>query len=155
MNRKAAEIGMSATVFKNPHGLTSEGHRTTARDLGRLAFVAMKQPEFAKRVSTPQYGTTVDSVSGYRRNIVWKNTNQLLARSGYDGVKTGTTGPAGYCLVSRGERDGRRLIAVVLGSTSTESRYADTRNLYRWAWKDLLGMKGQDVHVPSDTRGGK
>ena len=81
---------------------------------------------------------TVDSVTGYQRNIVWHNTNQLLRTEGYDGIKTGTTGAAGNCLVSTGERDGRRLIVVVLGSTSTESRYTDTRNLYRWAWNDLL-----------------
>jgi serine-type D-Ala-D-Ala carboxypeptidase (penicillin-binding protein 5/6) len=149
MNRKAAEIGMTKTRFKNPHGLTAEGHQTTARDLARLARAALEQPEFAKRVSTPQYGTTVDSVSGYRRNIVWKNTNQLLQRAGYDGVKTGTTSPAGCCLVSRGERDGRRLIVVVLGATSTDSRYADTRNLYRWAWRERLGMN--DDNTPSQT----
>lgn len=140
MNRQAQELGMKSTSFKNPHGLTSEGHQTTARDLATLARAALALPEFAKRVSTVQHGTTVDSVSGYQRNVLWKNTNQLLKREGYDGVKTGTTGPAGCCLVSRGERGDKQLIVVVLGSTSTESRYADTRNLYRWAWKELLGM---------------
>jgi D-alanyl-D-alanine carboxypeptidase (penicillin-binding protein 5/6) len=143
MNRKAKEIGMSATQFNNPHGLPSAGHQTTARDLAALAFAALKQPLFRKVVSTPQYGTTVDSVTGYRRNVVWKSTNQLLRITGYDGIKTGTTGAAGSCLVSTGERDGRRLIIAVLGATSTESRYTDTRNLFRWAWKDLLKVGGQ------------
>ena len=76
-------------------------------------------------------------MTGYKRNVVWRNTNQLLRTEGYDGIKTGTTGAAGNCLVSTGERDGRRLIVVVLGATSTESRYTDTRNLFRWAWNDL------------------
>ncbi len=143
MNRKAVEIGMNSTHFDNPHGLPSDSHKTTARDLARLAYEAIKQPLFRQLVSTPQHGYTVDSVSGYRRNIIWRNTNQLLQTQGYDGIKTGTTGAAGSCLVSTGERDGRRLIVVVLGSTSTESRYADTRNLYRWAWKDLLKVDGE------------
>jgi D-alanyl-D-alanine carboxypeptidase (penicillin-binding protein 5/6) len=131
---------MKSTRFNNPHGLPSEGHQTTARDMARLSHDAFKLPEFRKLVSTPRHGYTLDSVSGYRRNIVWNNTNQLLRTEGYDGIKTGTTGAAGACLVSTGEREGRRLIVVVLGSTSTESRYADARNLYRWAWKDLLKM---------------
>lgn len=140
MNQKAAELGMKSTRFNNPHGLPSPGHQTTARDLARLAFEAFKQPLFRKVVATPQYGTTLGSVSGYQRNIVWRSTNQLLATEGYDGVKTGTTGAAGNCLVSTGQRNGRRLFVVVLGSTSTEARYTDTRNLFRWAWKDLLKL---------------
>jgi D-alanyl-D-alanine carboxypeptidase (penicillin-binding protein 5/6) len=149
MNRKAAELGMKDTHFDNPHGLPSESHKTTARDLAKLAFVAYQVPEFRKVVSTPQHGYTVDSVTGYKRNVLWKNTNQLLRTEGYDGIKTGTTGAAGACIVSTGQRNGRRLIVAVLGSTSTESRYADTRNLYRWAWKELLKMsdsagKGSD-----------
>ncbi len=138
MNRRAAEIGMKSTHFENPHGLPNPKHKTTARDLALLASLALKQPEFAKRVSTPQHGTTVDSVSGYRRNVVWRNTNQLLRRQGYLGIKTGTTGAAGNCLVSCGERDGRRLIVVILGATSSDSRYTDARNLYRWAWTNLV-----------------
>ncbi len=140
MNRKAAELGMKSTHFNNPHGLPSAGHQTTARDLAKLAFVAFQMPEFKKVVGTPRHGYTLDSVTGYKRNIEWRNTNQLLKIEGYDGIKTGTTGAAGNCLVSTGERDGRRLIISVLGSTSTESRYADARNLYRWAWKDLVKL---------------
>jgi D-alanyl-D-alanine carboxypeptidase (penicillin-binding protein 5/6) len=138
MNRKAAELGMKSTHFNNPHGLPSAGHQTTARDLARLAFVAFQVPEFKKVVGTPRHGYTLDSVTGYKRNIEWRNSNQLLKIEGYDGIKTGTTGAAGCCIISTAERGGRRLIVSVLGATSTESRYADTRNLFRWAWKDLL-----------------
>ena len=138
MNRKAAELGMKSTHFNNPNGLPSAGHQTTARDLAHLAFVALQVPEFKKVVGTPRHGYTLDSVTGYKRNIEWRNTNQLLKIEGYDGIKTGTTGAAGSCIISTAERGGRRLIIAVLGSTSTESRYADTRNLFRWAWKDLV-----------------
>lgn len=140
MNRKAAELGMTSTHFDNPHGLTSAGHQTTAADLAHLAVAAWRVPEFRTVVKTPQHGGSLGSVSGYQRNIVWRNTNQLLGIEGYDGIKTGTTGAAGCCLVSTGERSGRRLVTVVLGAPSTEGRYADTRNLYRWAWNELLKL---------------
>ena len=68
---------------------------------------------------------------------LWRNTNQLLGIEGYEGIKTGTTSAAGACLVSAGTRNGRSLIAVVLGSKSSPARYADTRNLLRWAWARL------------------
>jgi serine-type D-Ala-D-Ala carboxypeptidase (penicillin-binding protein 5/6) len=151
MNRKAEVIGMKSTHFNNPNGLPSEGHQTTARDLAQLAFTAYKLPLFRQVVSTPQHGYTLDSETGYKRNIVWNNTNQLLRISGYDGIKTGTTGAAGNCVVSTGERGGRRLIVVVLGSTSTEGRYADSRNLYRWAWRDLVKLNGEDTKTAKSS----
>lgn len=151
MNRKAAELGMTSTQFKNPHGLTSMGHQTTAADLARLAIAAFAVPELRSVVKTPQRGCTLGSVSGYQRNIVWRNTNQLLAIEGYDGIKTGTTGAAGCCLVSTGERSGRRIVVVVLGASSTEGRYVDSRNLYRWAWKDLLKIGSAEAWRPAQA----
>jgi D-alanyl-D-alanine carboxypeptidase (penicillin-binding protein 5/6) len=152
MNRTAAELGMKSTHFNNPNGLPSAGHQTTARDLAHLAFVAFQVPEFKKVVGTPKHGYTLDSVTGYKRNIEWRNTNQLLKIDGYDGIKTGTTGAAGSCIVSTAERGGRRLIIAVLGSTSTESRYADTRNLYRWAWKDLVKISDGTKTAKADLK---
>jgi D-alanyl-D-alanine carboxypeptidase (penicillin-binding protein 5/6) len=152
MNDLAGDIGLNSTHFKNPHGLPDENHKTTARDLASLAYQAFREPLFEKIVSTPQHGTTVDSVSGYTRNVVWRNTNQLLKIEGYDGIKTGTTGSAGNCLVSTAERGDRRLIVVVLGSTSTDSRYTDTRNLFRWAWNDLVKV-GDDDRPKSEHAG--
>jgi D-alanyl-D-alanine carboxypeptidase (penicillin-binding protein 5/6) len=67
---------------------------------------------------------------------VWKTTNRLLAIAGYTGVKTGYTKAAGSCLVSSGERGRDRLIVVVLGSPSAAAAVADSRNLYRWAWRE-------------------
>jgi D-alanyl-D-alanine carboxypeptidase (penicillin-binding protein 5/6) len=76
----------------------------------------------------------VENQNGQQRNLVWKNTNELLEVAGYTGVKTGTTRPAGACLVSSCQRGEDRLIVVVLGCPVSECRYVDTRNLYRWAW---------------------
>ncbi|MBL8818395.1 MAG: serine hydrolase [Planctomyces sp.] len=137
MNAEAARLGMSSTHYMNPHGLTHDDHRSTASDLAVLARAALQNPLFQHYVSTRRYGVAVTGASGYERNVVWENTNQLLGIEGYDGVKTGTTDKAGACLVSTGSRNGRRLIMVVLGSAASDSRYADSRNLYRWAWKEL------------------
>ncbi len=135
MNRHAALLNMTDTHYENPHGLTATGHQASARDLVKLAHAAMQNPLYRQYVNTRQHGTTVTGEGGYERNIIWKNTNKLLAIDGYSGVKTGTTNAAGACLVSWGERDSRELIVVVLGATHTDARYVDARNLYRWAWQ--------------------
>lgn len=135
MNRRARRLGMKNTVFKNPHGLTAAGHSSTAADLVLLATAAMKLSSFRAYVSTRQYGCKVGTSLGGNRNIAWKNTNQLLGIEGYIGIKTGTTAAAGACLVSASRRGDKELVMVVLGSGSSRGRYVDTRNLYRWAWR--------------------
>lgn len=134
MCRKATEIGMEKSVFKNPHGLTAPGHRTTAADMTLLACEAMKLEKFREVVNTRQYAGTVETLSGEARTAIWRNTNELLGYEGYLGVKTGTTPSAGSCLVSCAERNGRRLIITVLHSDGGMARYVDTRNLFRWIW---------------------
>jgi D-alanyl-D-alanine carboxypeptidase (penicillin-binding protein 5/6) len=138
MNRVAAKLGLRETHFENPNGLPAPTHRSSARDLARLAQHALAEPVFAAVVSTRQHGCTLVEGEGKRRNVVWKNTNHLLDIEGYDGVKTGTTQAAGTCLVASGRRGQDHLIVVVLGgSTSPDSRYPDARNLFRWAWQKL------------------
>lgn len=137
MNAEAARLGMTGTHYCNPHGLTEDEHLSTAADLAVLTRTALSSELFRQYVNTRQRGATVQGASGYQRHVLWKNTNQLLGIEGYSGVKTGTTDRAGACLVSTSERGGRRLLLVVLGSAASESRYADSRNLYRWAWKQL------------------
>lgn len=137
MNAEAKRLGMSETGYRNTHGLTADGHVTSARDLVKLAHASMQDPTFREVVAVRRYATTVSSVTGYQRNVVWNNTDRLLAYEGFYGVKTGTTGPAGACLVSAGERDGRPLYVVILGADTGSNRYLDARNLYRWAWNQL------------------
>ena len=72
---------------------------------------------------------------------MWRNTNRLLKIDGYAGVKTGTTDNAGACLISLSQRDNKELLLVILGSASTESRYTDSRNLFRWAWNQVASHK--------------
>ncbi len=135
MNAAAVELGMLETRFKNPHGLPDSGHNSSARDLVTLGWNAMQSARFRTLVQTRQHGCQVSGPGGYRRNLKWKNTNELLDIEGYEGLKTGTTDAAGACLMSQCVRGNDRLMLVVLGSTSSKSRYADSRNLYRWGWQ--------------------
>ena len=135
MNRLAGELGLRETRFVNPHGLPAAAHRSSARDLARLAQVALLDPTFAKVVATPRRGATLVDASGNTRNVIWTNTNRLLETEGYDGVKTGTTSAAGACLVASGRRGDDHLIVVILNAPNSDARYADARNLFRWGWR--------------------
>ncbi len=134
MNRVAKELGMNQTNYTNPHGLPDRKHRSTAADQALLAARVMQDEVFCEYVRTRRRAVRVEGASGYTRNIVWKNGNELLEIAGYQGLKTGTTDAAGACLVSAGTHQNEQLIVVVLGSSSSQSRYTDTRNLFRWAW---------------------
>ena len=147
MNRTAASLGMNDTRYANPHGLTHKEHRSTVRDLFRLACAMSRDERLRSYVTTRRHVGRLEGPGGYARYVLWKNTNRLLDTEGYLGIKTGTTTAAGACLVSLAEREGQRLVAIVLGSTSSDARYTDTRNLFRWAW---LEQARRDEQVPSD-----
>ncbi|WP_339743683.1 D-alanyl-D-alanine carboxypeptidase family protein [uncultured Rubinisphaera sp.] len=144
MNLKAKELGMNDTHYENPHGLDKVGHVTTAADLAILARAAMRIPEFRKVVRTTVYKTAVTQQDGAKRVIEWKNTNQLLTY-GYLGVKTGWTTMANACLVSCSQRENRELIMIVLKSSCKESRFTDSRNLWRWIWTDIVPNHGFEI----------
>ncbi|GIU93001.1 MAG: hypothetical protein KatS3mg011_1907 [Acidimicrobiia bacterium] len=115
MNSTAQELGLTNTHFANPHGLDAPDHYSSARDLLRLTLAAMDDPRFAQAVSSVRVRLP-DSPSGAPR--VAETTNRLLRDyPGAIGVKTGFTSRAGLVLVAAAERDGRRLYAVVMGST--------------------------------------
>ena len=135
MNVEAADQGMTKTHFMNPHGLTDEEHKSSPRDLARLVCKAFSTSKlFRDYVGTRQRGCTLAGPAGTSRNVVWKNTNELLGIEGYFGAKTGTTDAAGACLVSASRRGENEQIVVALGSAASPARYADSRNLHRWGW---------------------
>ena len=112
MTTRAAELGSTDTVFLTPHGLPCDGHHTTARDLALIAREAMTHETFRAIVST-QRGKIPWEGRGYDR--VLNNKNKLLSTyEGCTGIKTGYTKAAGRCLVFGAERDGMRIIGVVL-----------------------------------------
>lgn len=118
MNQRAAELGLTASHFANPHGLDAPGHVMSATDLLTATRAALAYDLFATIVATPQA-----RVAGH----FLVNRNELLTTyAGADGVKTGTTDAAGECLVASASRAGLRAIAIVLGS---RDRYADSRAL--------------------------
>jgi D-alanyl-D-alanine carboxypeptidase (penicillin-binding protein 5/6) len=134
MNRQAKEWKLDQTRYFDPHGL-GKNHAST-RDLAHIAWMAMQHELFRKIVQTPRYECEVEGSKGEKRQLAWSSTNRLLEITGFDGIKTGTTTAAGSCLVSSGHRGKDHLIMVVLGSTSSDGRYVDSRNLYRWAWRE-------------------
>lgn len=155
MNDKARILGMTNSHFENPNGLDSPGHYSTARDLAILTQYAMKNPIFAKTVSTKS--VTVG-------NRVLKNHNKLLWQvDGADGVKTGYTKAAGRILVSSAQREGRRLICVTMNDPNDWadhtglledgfSRYTVRRIVQRgdiMGTVEVLGGSGSSVFVRS------
>ncbi len=126
MNAAAASLGLGGTVAANPIGLDATGAHSTARDMATLAALLMQDATFratVARTSATLHGTTFAS------------TNDLLLRyPGADGVKTGHTTRAGYCLVGSATRDGRQVIVVVLGSSSNDARVAAESALFDWAF---------------------
>ncbi len=122
MTRKAQELGMSRTTFRNASGLPNRKQRSTARDMSRLAQALMR--DFPDR-----YHYFDDQRFSYKGRV-HRTPNKLLARyRGMDGIKTGYIRASGFNLVASAERDGRRVIAVVFGGKTPRSRNAHMANL--------------------------
>ena len=143
MNKRAKELGAENTTFKNPHGLDEEGHLTTARDLAIIAReLITKHEEILKLTST--YETTITHANG--KSLWLVNTNKLIKfYNGLDGLKTGFTDNAGYCLTGSMKRNDMRLITVTMKAPTKEDRNTDTINMMEYAYsmfyKDTL-LKG-------------
>jgi D-alanyl-D-alanine carboxypeptidase len=147
MNARAVELGMSETSFRNSTGLDDIGHLSTANDLALLTRVALRQPVIAQIV-----GQAMVTVNGRLRSYPLKNSNQLLGRAGgVIGVKTGTTEAAGECLILLVERDGRRLLAVLLGSSE---RYQETTALIDWGFARFRWLAPPDGLAEAGGRPG-
>jgi D-alanyl-D-alanine carboxypeptidase (penicillin-binding protein 5/6) len=152
MNDQAKALGLQNTGYKNPEGLTEPGHTTTARDLATLASRLMRDfPEYVHYYSIKKYrdpGTPASNDS---------NRNTLLFRDPtVDGLKTGHTNAAGYCLVATAKRDfpnvqGRRLLSVVLGTTSESARANESQKLLNWGYTAYEGVKLFDAGKPVAT----
>ena len=131
MNRQAQAWGLKNTQFKNVAGLTEAGHYSSARDVATVAaHIINDHPDFYPIYATRQYT--------YNR-IKQDNRNMLLGRdASVDGMKTGFTEAAGYCLVASAVHDTpagkRRLLSVVLGTASREARAAESQKLLNWGW---------------------
>jgi len=131
MNRQAQAWGLKNTQFKNVEGLTEAGHYSSARDVATVAAkIITDHPDYYPIYSLRQYTYN---------NIKQDNRNMLLGRDPtIDGMKTGYTDAAGYCLVASAIRDTpagkRRLVSVVMGTASREARAGESQKLLNWGW---------------------
>ena len=164
MNEQAKALGMNNTAYKNPEGLTVAGHTTTARDLSILATRLMNDfPDYIGYSAIKKYrypGTPAANDT---------NRNTLLFRDPtVDGLKTGHTEAAGYCMIATAKRDfpnlgaagapgARRLLAIVLGTSSDNARASETQKLLNWGYTAFEAVKlfdaGQAVATPPIWKG--
>ena len=158
MNAQAKVLGMKSTGYKNPEGLTEPGHTTTARDLAILAGRLMQDfPQYVGYYAIKKYrypGTPAANES---------NRNLLLFRDpSVDGLKTGHTDAAGFCLIATAKRDApgvgsRRLLSIVLGASSENARATESQKLLNWGYTAYDAIKlfegGQAVVSPAVWKG--
>lgn len=150
MNQEAIVLGCTGTHFANPHGLHDENHYTTARDLYRIASEAMKDETFAEVVRTA-IKTLQETNMQKERQVL--STNQLILRRAdpwyykdCKGIKTGTTTPAGACLVSAAEKNGGMLISVLLGCDKDDytggvrPNFTETKRLFEWGFSNFASQ---------------
>jgi len=142
MNREAKRLGMNATSFRNPSGMSDPQHYTTAADLAILVTRLIKDfPEFYPLYSQKEF--TYNGIKQGNRNLLlWKDST-------VDGVKTGHTDAAGYCLIASAKRpqpDGagggdRRLLSVVMGAASSDARAQESLKLLNWGFQNFDAVR--------------
>jgi len=142
MNQRARELGMTGTHFANASGLPNSNHRTTARDMAVLSQALWRDfPEYWHYFQTPSYA--------WRRRS-GRNHNRLLGSvNGVDGIKTGYTNASGFNLASTAERDGHRVIAVVLGGETAVARDAQVAYLLEGAFQEYDRRRALGIDQPS------
>jgi D-alanyl-D-alanine carboxypeptidase (penicillin-binding protein 5/6) len=151
MNATAEKLGLVHSAFRNPHGLPARGHYSTARDLAVLAKAIIEE-------HADFYGLYAEREFSYNE-IKQQNRNALLWRDpSVDGLKTGYTAAAGYCVVTSAQRDGMRLIAVVLGAPTARARNDGAQKLLEYGFANFethkLYSAGQELD-DARVRGGE
>lgn len=144
MNSRAQELGMSSSNFENATGLPGDNHYTTARDIAQVTAALIREfPEYYVWDGTKEFEFN---------GINQKNRNRLLWRdSTVDGVKTGYTKNAGYCLVASAKRDGMRLISVVMGADGPEARAQASLELLNYGFRFYESHRLYPAGKPVET----
>ena len=131
MNKRANELGLTDTNFKNCHGLDDANHYSSASDMAKIAM------ELVKHEKLFEYTSIYEDYlrEGTDRKFWLVNTNKLVRfYSGADGLKTGYTGEAGFCLTATAKRNGMRIIAVVMGEPDSKTRTSDVSSMLDYAF---------------------
>lgn len=150
MNRHAAQLGLVSTYFMNSHGLPHPQHLTTARDLATLARAIIRDhPEHYSIYSEREF--TYNDITQYNRNSLLREDPSV------DGLKTGYTQEAGYGLVASAERNGMRLVSVVMGTDSAGARKRETRSLLNYGFRffetETFVAGGEELDKPRVWKG--
>lgn len=146
MNAEAQKLGLTNTMYANPIGFDDENQYTTSKDLAKLASAALKNKVLTKIVGYPQI-TVSDTTHTYFHSL--KNVNQLLGKTpGVSGLKTGFTQEAGECLVATAERNGHKIVTVLLKSGD---RFGETEQLITWAFNNFIWQEvGTTLEAPQE-----
>lgn len=175
MNERAEELGCTGTHFANPNGLHDDNHYTTARDLYTIACQAMQDETFQDIVSTAQKTLSETNMTAergkalkiYTTNMLIFSRNQPEYYAFANGIKTGHTSQAGYCLVASAEKGGGQLISVVLGCDKPEGAtqpltFSQTKTLFDWGFENFEsqqlveeGETVKQIEVRLSTEGDK
>ena len=155
MNQRAAELGMSNTCYVNATGYPKEGQYTTARDVMTLSCEVAKHPEYNKYASV--WIDTLTHPGGRVTDLT--NTNRLVRfYEGCDGFKTGSTDAAKYCLSATAEKGGMRLVAVVLGTPNSQTRFNEARSMLDYGFanyqRTVIANKGDLLGETLPVKGG-
>jgi D-alanyl-D-alanine carboxypeptidase (penicillin-binding protein 5/6) len=144
MNKHAEEIGLSGSHFMNSTGLPDDNHYMTARDIAQLSTLLIKNyPEYYKWYSQKEY--TFNDITQHNRNrLLWRDDS-------VDGLKTGHTDSAGWCLVTSAEKEGMRLITVVLGTNSDNARTEASQALLNYGFRFFETHKLYDAGTQLTT----
>lgn len=138
MNQHAARVGMADTHFMNATGLPDENHYTTAHDLARLSVALIYNHPDHYKIYKEKYFSFNDIRQPNRNTLLWRDPS-------VDGVKTGHTDAAGYCLVASAVRDGMRLVSVVLGTESEEARATESQKLLTYGFRYFETLRLYDA----------
>lgn len=146
INKRLKELGATNTNFVNPHGLDAEGHYSTARDMSIIARELLRHEKILEYTSI--YEEYLEKNDGSRIWLV--NTNRLVRfYDGVDGLKTGFTKTAGYCLTATAKKNNFRLISVVMGEDTTENRSSDTVKMLNYGFNtfkiNIIKKKGESL----------
>ena len=138
MNKRAKELGMVNTNFKNCNGLPEEGHYTTAKDISIMSLELLKHPSILKYT-----GTYMETISEGRKSPIELVNHNKLVRffDGCDGLKTGYTEEAKYCISATAVRDGIRMLAVIMGAPTYKVRNRDASMLMNYGFSKYEGKK--------------
>ena len=138
MNKRAQELGMNNTTFKNCNGLPEEGHLTTARDISIMSLELLKHPQILKYT-----GTYMETISEGRKSPIELVNHNKLVRffEGCDGFKTGYTQEAKYCISATAMRNGVRMLTVIMGAPTYKIRNRDASMLMNYGFSKFEGKK--------------